>query len=235
MLGVLSDPPESGMLGYVEPPGAELGSRWDQLIHELGWPTDRASEVGRDLIDRYGEAHRHYHDERHLLAVLRTLDELAAPHPPAVAARLAAWFHDAIYTGTTGDDEEASARLAESVLATLGTPPVVVAGAATMVRATARHFDPEADHDTETALLLDADLSILGADPTTYDEYCRGVRAEHADVGDDRFRAGRAAVLDALLARPRLFLTSPGFERFELRARQNLRREKTSIDRPGLA
>jgi predicted metal-dependent HD superfamily phosphohydrolase len=208
---------------------AELGERWRTVIDDLGGAGAGTDLLGQELIDRYQEPTRHYHTDRHLLAVLVALDELCGPEAAGPDLRLAAWFHDAIYSGRAGADEEASAQLAEHRLGALGLDPQVVARVADMVRATARHLDAAAQHDERTALLLDADLSILGADAVTYDAYCEGVRQEHASVPDDRFVAGRLAVVEALLDRPRLFLTGPGEDRYLKRARENLRRERAQL------
>ena len=68
------------------------------------------------------------------------------------------------------------------------------------------------------AVLLDADLAILGADPAAYRAYATGVRVEYAHVPDDAWRTGRAAVLDHFLARDRLFLTDTMHAELDQRA-----------------
>jgi hypothetical protein len=61
-----------------------------------------------DLLDRWSESHRKYHGCTHLLAVLEALDLLTAPARPPRTVLLAAWFHDAVYRGVAGQDEEES-------------------------------------------------------------------------------------------------------------------------------
>jgi len=213
-----------------------LSNRWQELIGALdeldvhgGSDAPDAGDLGRELIARYREPHRHYHTAEHLLAVLEALDELTGTEGPTAAQRLAAWFHDAVYTGSTPADEDASADLAEARLAPLGLHAGLVARVAAMVRATARHLDPSADHDPETAAFLDADLAILAAPAGVYDAYAAGVRREHPSIPDDAFRLGRAAVLEALLTRERLYLTPTGHARFDAPARANLSRELTTL------
>ena len=46
---------------------------------------------------------------------------------------------------------------------------------------------------------------------------------------EDRFRAGRAAVLDGFFARDRLFFTEAGRARYEAAARENLARELAAL------
>jgi predicted metal-dependent HD superfamily phosphohydrolase len=206
-----------------------LASRWADLTSDLGCAREPAESLGGELVARYEEPHRHYHTDRHLLAVLEALDELSHPERPTPAQRLAAWFHDAVYTGSTPTDEETSARLAEQRLSSLELGDSLVESVVSMVMATARHLDPTADHDPDTSTFLDADLSILAADETTYDSYCDGVRREHSTVPEERFVAGRRAVVEALLAREHLYLTARGQERYDQAARANLRRELAAL------
>lgn len=183
------------------------------------------------LVSRHREPHRHHHGVTHLVQVVRHVIELAATEPiddiGAVVA--AACYHDAVYRcRSDGSDEDASAQLAERTFTELGWPAVRVQHVAGMIRATARHIvDREVDPDT--AVLLDADLAILGADPARYQAYVRGVRAEYVDLDDEQWRRGRAAVVDAFAARTRLFHTSSGRHRWELRARANLAAELASL------
>lgn len=206
-----------------------LSERWQELTHRMGWSAPGVDEVGADLVDRYREPHRRYHGTDHLLAVLTALDDLSGPHAPPVTVVLAAWFHDAIYEGIPTADETASAELARGMLAASPLPAPDRERVAEMVLATARHMDPAARHDPDTALLLDADLSVLGAPPDTYDAYSLGVRAEHPGIDDEQFRRGRLAVVEALSARPALFLTPAGVNRYEAAARANLRRERLAL------
>jgi predicted metal-dependent HD superfamily phosphohydrolase len=55
------------------------------------------------------------------------------------------------------------------------------------------------------------------------------VRQEYAHVPDDLFRAGRAAVLAALLAAPALFRTAAGRRRWEHAARANVEAELAQL------
>ena len=176
-----------------------------------------------DLLDRWGEEHRTYHGRTHLLAVLEALDLLTEPADPPRTVLLAAWFHDAVYNGIAGQDEEESARLAEDRLAHAGLPAAEVDEVARLVRMTADH-QPEAG-DGAAALLSDADLSVLGGDPAAYARYLAAVRQDFAHIGDDDFAAGRAAVVRQLLDLDPLFHTQRGRELWLDAARRNLQSE----------
>jgi predicted metal-dependent HD superfamily phosphohydrolase len=176
-----------------------------------------------DLLDRWGEEHRKYHGRTHLLAVLEALDLLTEPADPPRAVLLAAWFHDAVYRGIAGQDEEESARLAEDRLAHAGLPAAEVDEVARLVRMTADH-QPEPG-DTAAALLSDADLSVLGGEPAAYARYLAAVRQDFAHIGDDDFAAGRAAVVRQLMALDPLFHTPRGRALWLDAARKNLQAE----------
>lgn len=191
-----------------------LGESWQALLpgHEA---------LGAELVERWTEPHRYYHDVRHLHQVLHALDLLGAG-PDGRLLRLAAWFHDAVYQGSP-DDEEQSAQLAETLLARV-LPVDEVDEVARLVRLTRTH-DPHPD-DASGAHLVDADLSILGLRPGRYDVYVRDVRADFAHVDDDQWRLGRVQVLDHLLGLEPLFRTEVGQELWARQAAANLRAER---------
>lgn len=185
------------------------------------------ARAGEDLLRRWGEAQRSYHTVAHLAAVLAVIDGHAERATDPDAVRLAAWYHDAVYNPLRMDNEEASALLAESVLPGLGVTAERVAEVARLVRLTASH-DPLAG-DRNGCLLIDADLAILAAAPETYRVYTAGVRREYAHLDDAVFAAGRTAVLENLLALPRLFHTPALAQRWEETARQNVAAELAGL------
>ena len=193
-----------------------LLTRWNEVLPGHG-------ALFLDLLDRWGEEHRRYHGRTHLLAVLEALDLLTEPARPSRSVLLAAWFHDAVYRGIAGEDEEESARLAEDRLEDSGLPADEVEEVARLVRMTADHR-PDPD-DGPAALLSDADLSVLGGEPEAYARYLGAVRQDFAHIGDADFAAGRAAVVRQLLELDPLFHTARGRELWQDAARRNLQAE----------
>lgn len=199
---------------------------WERLLSGVVPPgTDPAAiaEAGRDLLRRWSEPHRRYHDVEHLATVLSIVDELAAP----AEVRLAAWYHDAVYDPRSGDNEERSARLAVDALTKLGMAPGRVDEVARLVRLTAGH--EVSDGDVNGALLCDADLAVLARSTDGYDRYAVAIREEYAHVPEEAFRAGRAAVLRHLLDLPALYRLPRLPDRWEEAARANLRRELNTL------
>jgi predicted metal-dependent HD superfamily phosphohydrolase len=191
------------------------------------WPLAEGEGLRDSLLAAYDEPTRGYHDRRHLAAVLRRLDELAAAATPFddLAVRLAAWFHDAVYDGER-DAEERSAAWAEEALPAL-IDAAVVAEVARLVRLT-EHHRPD-DDDPNGCALSDADLGVLAGSPEQYDAYVAAVRREYAHLPDDVFAAGRADVLRGLADKPLLFHTGHAREHWEEPARRNLARELSAL------
>lgn len=176
-----------------------------------------------DLLARWSEEHRRYHDVRHLASAVAALSALGCNDR---LVHLAAWFHDAVYDGVPGRDEERSAELArESLDGVLSSQEVDEV--ARLVRLTATHAPEPGDHRGRH--LVDADLSILGALPGRYHVYVRDVRLEYPHLDDATFAAGRERVLRHLLALDPLFHTPTGARLWAHRARVNLASELASL------
>jgi predicted metal-dependent HD superfamily phosphohydrolase len=201
----------------------ELEVRWHAAVRVLGGANDPG-----DLVERYAEPHRAYHNADHVLAVARDADALAEADGRTARERavltLAALTHDVIYDGKPGEDERRSAEWARARLADLPEADAV----AGLVLATTDHTST----DPLTCLLLDADLAVLGSDPAGYERYRAAVRAEYAHVPDDAWRVGRARVLRSLAGKDPLYVTPHARERWEEPARTNLAAELSSLADP---
>ena len=201
-----------------------------ELELEVAW--QRHVTTDRTLLDRllarHREKHRRYHTAAHVAWVIRHVDELAPVEPIEHLDEViaAAFYHDAVYEPTYPANERASARLARRDLASVGWDADAVERVVSMIEAT-EHGVTDAEGDT--AVLLDADLAILGADPAGYSTYVTGGRAEYRHVADDEWRSGRAAVLEGFLDRPTIYSTPTARDRWETRARANLAAELAGL------
>jgi predicted metal-dependent HD superfamily phosphohydrolase len=181
--------------------------------------TPEQPETFDALVSAYSEKHRHYHTAEHIDHCLHELDRaLGAAHEPA-EVELALWFHDAIYDPYSSDNEERSADWACSLLTRNGANAARVASVRAHVLAT-RHAVPATTPDSQ--LVVDVDLSILGAVETTYAAFEKNVRKEYRWVPAILFRRKRAEILASFLARPQIYGTEIFHELYERRARQNL-------------
>ena len=134
---------------------------------------------------------------------------------------LALWFHDGIYDTRRHDNEQRSAEWARSVATDAGLDASVAERVAALIMATRHDATPVG---ADACVLVDVDLSILGAEPLRFDEYERQVREEYRWVPAPMFRRERRKILRRLLARPALFNTARMRESHERRARANLER-----------
>ncbi len=200
-----------------------LERSWQRLLP--GHP-----ELGARLLQRWSEPHRHYHDVRHLAHMLDSLAILGEGQPP-VEVGLAAWFHDAVYTGVAGTDEHASADLAAAELEAAGVASGQVSEVFRLVELTIAH-DPDPG-DRNGALLVDADLSILGQPAGRYQMYVRDVRLEHPDLEESSFIVARTRIVEALLSQQALFRSDLGQRLWLGKARENLTSELAYWHRSG--
>jgi predicted metal-dependent HD superfamily phosphohydrolase len=212
---------------------APIGHSWIEAVRQLGGPASAAAAGAAELEKRYAEVHRRYHNAAHAAAVVRDCAWLAGELGLSASSRalvaLAACAHDVVYDGKPGDDERASAAWAVGQLSAAGVASGLVRRVSQLVLATITHSARAADQ--LAAVLLDADLAILGSAPEDYGRYVAAVRQEYDAVSDPDWRVGRARVLTDLLAHDPLFMTAPARARWEAQARHNIEAElRTLVD-----
>jgi predicted metal-dependent HD superfamily phosphohydrolase len=206
-------------------PFVELLESMGANIHKAG--DYYAAEVG----PRYAEKHRYYHTLRHILACLQVFDEVPLYDVTKVQAQtvqLALWMHDLIYDPRSGTNEEKSAQHLAHWGKWLGLQSSVIESACTAILAT-KH-DCVARHPV-SKIVVDVDLSILGAPEDVFDEYERQVRQEYDWAPDDAWLIGRKGALESFRKRERIYSTAEYITRFEEPARANLARSLRRLER----
>lgn len=203
------------------PIGTDLPGRFARW-----WPLEESTVLGW-VLDAYAAPDRGYHDLEHLREVLERVDEVVASESVGEVdlLRLGAFFHDVVYRTAPGAEvtnEEASAQYAHAALADRLSERDV-SRVAELVRATYDHR--VSSDDRAAAVLMDADLAILAADPERYRRYVAGVRREYAWAPDPEFRRGRAEILTDLVRREHLFHTAYARQAWEAAARTNIAAE----------
>lgn len=195
-------------------------ARWHEMWKQLGAGTPDPKLHG-ELIARYSEPHRKYHTAQHLGECFEKLEAVRAlaEHPAEI--ELALWFHDAIYDVKRRDNEKKSADWARACATAAGIPAAACDRVHALVMAT-RHKAVPRGRDAE--ILVDVDLSILGASRERFDEYEGQVREEYAWVPDFLYRRERRKILEDFLARPRIFSSAHFLDRYEAQARSNIGR-----------
>ena len=201
---------------------------WDEAVRAVRGDVHGFVSTHENLIARWSESHRGYHDLRHLDEVLVALTELRdttlETDADWAAVVFAAWFHDAVYDVPAGaQNERRSAELARTTLSGSGVGRAVVASVVALVEASEAHEVLET-HGPQAAF-HDADLWILSAPATRFDEYCAAVRQEYAGVPDEAYAQGRSAILTPFLERERVYRSDCASRLWERTARANLARE----------
>lgn len=199
--------------------------RWAGLWSRLGAQGSGLS-IFAHLGAAYAEPGRAYHTAEHIRDCLTQLDRSReiARRPDEVEAGV--WFHDAVYSPGASDNEDRSARLAQTALLACAVPLEVSRRIAELVLAT-RHLALAREPDGQ--LLCDIDLSILGREPEVFDEFERRVRQEYAWVPEPAYRSSRSEVLTGFLRRRSIYQTEFFRARYEEPARANLERSVRNL------
>jgi len=195
-------------------------AQWNQMWVRFNVAVPEIKVFER-LMAAYSEPHRKYHTLKHLDECFTRLDELRteASHPEEV--EFALWFHDAIYDTKRQDNEAKSAEWAHAVARAENLPSDVAERIYRLVIVTRHDAEPQGPDEK---VLVDVDLSILGAPQGRFDEYEAQIREEYAWVPGMVFRAKRREILKGFLARAAIFNTPKFVEAYEAQARANLER-----------
>ena len=207
----------------------KLQGMWTRLLQDYCVPPADGYPVFDRLEVAYREPHRHYHTFDHLYDVFRVVGRLSpgATDPGAIA--LAVWFHDVVYDTHREDNEDRSADRLREWLMPLGVPDSTIDVASGLIRATCHREPPRS---ADEIILIDADLSILGAAEYRYQAYTTGIRQEYGWVSDGDYRAGRTRVLEGFLARDRIYTHPLMIAEGEESARRNLTAELQMLRAP---
>jgi predicted metal-dependent HD superfamily phosphohydrolase len=195
-------------------------SRLDRARFQASWRSVGAtSDAAFDILTlAYAEPHRFYHTARHVSECLAWCDRTRslATHPDEV--EIALFFHDLVYEPAAADNEAASAARFRVLAQDDGVDEASAARIANLIEATASRTHQEGD----AALVVDMDLSILGAAPSRFAQYERDIRREFASFSDTHYQAGRALFLRSFLDRDRIYTTRIFAALLEAQARANL-------------
>jgi predicted metal-dependent HD superfamily phosphohydrolase len=193
--------------------------RWAKLMG--AWDLDEHWDTFAELEKRHGEKHRFYHTGEHVEACLGYLDSVWDELERPLEVEMAFWFHDAVYNPMSAKNEEESAQWARDFLMELGQSDEVFERVYSLIMATC-HTVGELSGDA--ALMVDIDLSILGADAERYDWYEQAIRKEYRWVPWFLYKKKRKEILQSFLDREAIYVTAHFKGLWEEQARTNLAR-----------
>ncbi len=193
--------------------------RWAELMFALSMSANVAAY--ETLCIAYSEEHRAYHTLEHIDACLRHLDEVRGDAQRPHEIEMALWFHDAIYNPFSATNELDSADWAQVFLRDCGTTNDAIARIYNLIMVTKNHADVT---DNDGQLMLDIDLSILGAAPHIYDQFEKGIRYEYKKVPGFIFKKKRKQILQGFIAKDKIYIHPYFANKLEQQAHENLSR-----------
>jgi predicted metal-dependent HD superfamily phosphohydrolase len=191
------------------------------------------SEVWGLLFEHYLSPGRFYHTLDHAVGMVRQVRELrgsvqlgTTPEPDLRTVdfdvlEMAVWFHDAVYEVGADDNERRSADLAAGAARAMGFSEPQIDQIRELILQSS-HRDPATTFAAR--LLCDMDLILLGL---PWEQFVAGmelIRRECAPMPRAAEQFEKAVMLRTLLERPSIYQTGMFRERFEERARANIRR-----------
>ncbi|MGN7706358.1 HD domain-containing protein [Chryseobacterium sp. 22543] len=180
------------------------------------------NSLWNELETRYSEKGRYYHNLFHLENMFHELEAVKVNISDFKAIAFSVFYHDIIYDATSKSNEEKSAAKVEKRLAELHINNDKITIISEQILATKSH--QKSDHE-DTNYLLDADLSVLGKDFTTYLEYTQNIRKEYSIYPDFLYKPGRKKVLRHFLELESIFKTEYFKEKYEMQAKENIAAE----------
>ncbi|NNC35908.1 MAG: hypothetical protein HKO02_00510 [Hyphomonadaceae bacterium] len=193
-------------------------ARWKMLMNVFSLCENQKTHDA--LIKAYREKHRAYHTWDHIAACLVHLDAVRdhADHPHEI--ELALWFHDAIYKPFSSTNEKDSAIWAQEFFELNDfEDDDVVARVFDLIMVT-EHTVEAVTRDAK--LMIDIDLSILGAPANVYDQFEKNVRFEYKRVPTFIFKKKRRDILSEFLERDPLYKNEYFQKKLEKQAKENL-------------
>jgi predicted metal-dependent HD superfamily phosphohydrolase len=208
----------------------DLKSKWLTLAAKYSDDGALANRLWEEIELNYSASARHYHTLGHIGKLLAIFGEYEVMITGKDAVEFAIWYHDIIYVPGRSDNETESARLAEKRMLELGVDEKIITTTIQLIEATKTHALSEETDNFDGRFLLDADLSILGADWEEYELYARQIRQEFYFVEKSAYVAGRGGVMQDFLKRERIYKTEEFFQKLGKKARENIERELVGLE-----
>lgn len=205
---------------------SSLQSSWKRCWNALEATGDGLALM-QQLITAYEEPQRKYHTTQHLTECMSLLEKNLDLAEEPGEVEIALWFHDAVYKVRASDNEAKSAEWAARALEKASIALDRIDRIQKHIMATRHSAKPEG---RDQMLVLDIDLSILGAPRPRFIEYEAQVRAEYSWVPEFLFRSKRKSILAEFSARASIYNTPRLREQLESHARENLAYSLKQLD-----
>ena len=193
---------------------------WRDWLQSWEMESDPAPAIDV-LVERLGDARRHFHNLDRVAAELRWLDTWRGSARDPVAVGLAIWFRYAVRDPARCDNEARSGEFARIALAGLGMDTQRIRRVRELIVATR---EGAVAGTPDARLLVDIGRAYLAELPGDFDAHEENLRAESVHLVDAIYWRRRIAAIRAILIKPRIYLSDVARARLEAAARGNLSR-----------
>ncbi len=180
----------------------------------------------QEIAERYERPNRYYHNLSHLQHMYAQLWGVRQDIADWDAVLFSVFYHDVIYSATSGTNEQDSANYAAEQMRLIHVPEHTVNRCMAQILATQKHH---LTGDNDTDLLTDADLAILGEPWEVYYKYTTNIRKEYSIYPDLLYKPGRKKVLQHFVGMQHIFKTHHFRTLLEEQARNNISRELSEL------
>ena len=191
---------------------------WTQV--SLQSDADHVENVWKRIAQGYGEPHRFYHSQRHILFCLKQFEKIEDHLADWTATGLAIWFHDLVLDPAATDNEEKSMLLFQE-LAQNHLPDELIEKTSSLILST-RHID--APQNSDESSIQDIDLSSMGEDWGSFVRDVDDLRKEYSHLSDEQFSDVTNNFYHMMLNRDKIYTSDYFFEQCEQQARDNIKR-----------
>lgn len=198
--------------------------RWKKLMDSFSIPENK--ETYTKLVSCYSEKHGYYHSSEHIEATLSHLNTVRDLADKPNEIELALWFHDAIYKIFSTTNELDSANWCSEFLIANVVEKGIIERVHRLIMATIHSAELQTKDEK---LMVDIDLSILGAEPKVYDHFEHNVRKEYRFIPYFLYRKKRKEILNSFLEREQVYSTDYFYNKWEANARNNLNRAISNL------
>ncbi|HSU49284.1 MAG TPA: hypothetical protein VLJ41_01785 [Segetibacter sp.] len=199
--------------------------KWNKLT-AFSKKQEIKDQLWSDIVYRYAEQHRHYHNLTHIAFLFDLCDQYIDRISNPAVVGFAILYHDIVYDTYRPDNEEQSAEVAESHLKQLNLNTTLIENIKTFIIATKDHKLPQQyPLRNDLSLFLDFDIAILASPAETYQLYSQKIRQEYLKYPDDVYKEGRKLALKKVLQSANIFNTKDFIASMEETARKNIHNE----------
>lgn len=191
---------------------------WNLIWQGIGG-LGESHDLRLQILERYSEPHRHYHTLQHLKECLVLAEKSSDLSENPLIVEIALWFHDAIYDVKMPNNEERSARFAETELKQRGIASEIIQRVSQLILITRHSAQPKT---SDEGILADIDLAIFGANKARFLQYEQQIRREYDWVPESVYQVKRREILAAFLNRDYIYNTPRFRTLYEDKARENL-------------